>query len=47
MASLYLGFAILLIAIVLFFISGRQRRLAGLPREASPWGTAALPQPGT
>jgi CRISPR-associated exonuclease Cas4 len=31
MTSLYLGLAILLIALVLFFISGRQRRLAGLP----------------
>jgi CRISPR-associated exonuclease Cas4 len=31
MTSLYIGLTILLIAIVLFFISGRQRRRAGLP----------------
>ena len=31
MITLYLGFAILLVAGILFFISGRQRRHAGLP----------------
>jgi CRISPR-associated exonuclease Cas4 len=49
MASLYLGFAILLIAIVLFFISGRQRRLTGLPggrviyTDTRAWGVVEKP----
>jgi len=49
MASLYLGLAILLIAIVLLFISGRLRRLAGLPAgrvvytDTRAWGAVEKP----
>ncbi len=49
MTSLYLGLAILLIAIVLLFISGRQRRLAGLPggrvvyTDTRTWGPVEKP----
>jgi CRISPR-associated exonuclease Cas4 len=49
MISLYLGLAVLLIAIVLLFISGRQRRLAGLPggrvvySDTRAWGTVEKP----
>jgi CRISPR-associated exonuclease Cas4 len=49
MASLYLGFAILLIAFVLFFVSGRQRRLTGLPggrviyTDTRAWGVVEKP----
>jgi len=49
MAFLYLGFAILLIAFVLFFVSGRQRRLTGLPggrviyTDTRAWGVVEKP----
>ena len=49
MASLYLALAILLIAIVLIFISGRQRRAAGLPggrvvyTDTRLWGAVEKP----
>jgi len=49
MASLYLGLAILLIAFVLFFISGRQIRSAGLPggrvvySDTRSWGPVEKP----
>ena len=49
MAFLYLGFAILLIAFVLFFASGRQRRLTGLPGgrviypDTRAWGVVEKP----
>jgi CRISPR-associated exonuclease Cas4 len=49
MTSLYLGLTILLIAIVLLFISGRQRRLAGLPggrvvyTDTRAWGAVGKP----
>ena len=49
MTSLYIGLAILLIAFVLFFISGRQRRAAGLPAgrviytDTRAWGVVERP----
>jgi len=49
MTSLYIGLAILLVALVLFFISGRQRRLAGLPAgrviytDTRAWGVLEKP----
>ncbi len=49
MISLYLGLAILLIAIVLFIIAGRQRRRAGLPggrvvyTDTRAWGAVEKP----
>jgi CRISPR-associated exonuclease Cas4 len=49
MTSLYLGLALLLIAFVLFIISGRQRRLAGLPggrviyTDTRDWGAFERP----
>ena len=49
MSSLYIGLAILLIAIVLFFVSGRQRRAAGLPggrvvyTDTRTWGAVEKP----
>ncbi len=49
MISLYLGLAILLIAFVLFIISGRQRRAAGLPggrvvyTDTRSWGAVEKP----
>jgi CRISPR-associated exonuclease Cas4 len=49
MISLYIGLAILLIAIVLLFISGRQRHLAGLPggrvvySDTRAWGAVEKP----
>ena len=49
MTSLYLGLAILLIAFVLLFISGRQRRLSGLPggrviyTDTRAWGKVEKP----
>jgi len=49
MTSLYLGLALLLIALVLLFISGRQRHLAGLPggrviyTDTRAWGTLEKP----
>jgi CRISPR-associated exonuclease Cas4 len=49
MTSLYIGLAILLIAIVLLFISGRQRRRAGLPggrvvyTDTRLWGAVEKP----
>ena len=49
MTSLYIGLAILLIAIVLFFVSGRQREAAGLPggrviyTDTRAWGAVEKP----
>ena len=49
MTSLYLGLAILLVAVVLFFISRRQRRAAGLPggrviyTDTRAWGAVEKP----
>jgi len=49
MTSLYLALALLLIAFVLFFISGRQRRAAGLPAgrvvytDTRTWGALEKP----
>jgi len=49
MTSLYLGLAILLIAFVLLYISGHQRRAAGLPGgrvvyvDTRAWGTVEKP----
>ena len=49
MTSLYIGLAILLIAIVLLFLSGRQRRRAGLPggrvvyTDTRAWGAVEKP----
>ena len=49
MTSLYIGLALLFIAFVLLFISGRQRRLAGLPggrvvyTDTRSWGSVEKP----
>ena len=49
MTSLYIGLAILLIAIVLFFVSGRQSEAAGLPggrviyTDTRAWGAVEKP----
>jgi CRISPR-associated exonuclease Cas4 len=49
MASLYLGLALLFIASILLFISGRQRRAAGLPAwrvvytDTRAWGAVEKP----
>ncbi len=49
MTSLYLGLAILLIALILFFISGLQRRASGLPggrviyADTRAWGPVEKP----
>ena len=49
MISLYLGLALLLIASILLFISGRQRRAAGLPggrvvyTDTRTWGAVEKP----
>jgi CRISPR-associated exonuclease Cas4 len=49
MVSLYIGLAVLLLALFLFFISGRQRHAAGLPggrviyTDTRSWGTVEKP----
>ena len=49
MTSLYIGLAVLLIAFVMFFISGQQRRASGLPggrviyTDTRAWGVVEKP----
>ena len=49
MTSLYIGLAVLLLAIILFIVSGRQRRAAGLPggrvvyTDTRAWGAVEKP----